>query len=452
MYGEPSRLQILPASSDLHQFLRSGNHPDFKSEGDYLLALCGLTSALDTLHSFFSEDLDIRLIGCHHDLKPRNVLVQDGKFLLTDFGLSTFKEVADGSKTLFKARDSEYAAPECDDPEHDFERGIIGRAIGEFRTNRKVTVGGRFTSSAFHAGSEVNKGVQLWLTQLEAKASSTGRDVAELVKRILQIEPEMRPSAEQVTLDLRYLALKSNFQTVYNLYNSVKNQSTLDMLIEKDRFNFWGYTLGLDDFKSQKIQATDSLRSETFFHRQYQNISKIGEELAIESRTQNDIYARVIRLRMINDDVLSGLPHAFQLSINEKLEQKIVNTEDMDLLKEIKATFQESSKYRSMGTLAAIKYMHRLCQAPPTSFKMHMHLTSVSWKPEKAHDEDTKAHFVLGTLIAKEQPEEIYVLVEKIEYEEHWVGSIGDELLSRVGAIVELLRISASSENVYLLM
>lgn len=457
------------AASNLHDFLRTSDHPDFRSESDYLFALCGLASALDKLHSFVSEDLDIRLIGCHHDLKPANVLVQDGRFLLADFGLSNLKEVREGSQTLFKPRDSEFMAPECEDPDHGFKPGIIGRksdiwslgciiaevqtyitrgkdAIEGFQVFRRVTVG-RFTSSAFHAGRNVNEKVESWLDELEAQTTPTGSSVIELVRSTLQLGPEDRPSAEQITLILRFLALKSKFQATCLLCDSMTGQIDLDLLIEKDRFQLWGYILGLSGSKIQGDQANDALRSDAFFQRQYQNISKIGGQLSIAPQSQNDLHARVVKLRAINDDMLSGLPHAWQLSINAKLEQKIVSTEDISLLEKIKTTFEESSRYRSMATLAAIKHMHHLCNNPPTCFSKDLQLTSITWKPENAHDANTEAHFNIGTISAEEKPEGAYVLVEKIKYDEHWVGHVGEQLYSRVAAVTRLLRISATSDN-----
>ena len=457
------------ADSNLHDFLRSSEHADFRSESDYLFAMCGLASALDKLHSFVCEDLDITLIGCHHDLKPRNVLVQDGKFLLADFGLSNLKEVREGSKTLFKPRDSEFMAPECEDLDHGFEPGIIGRksdiwslgciiaevqtyitqgkdGIEGFQVFRRVTVG-RFTSSAFHAGRNVNENVESWLDKLEAQTTPTGSSVIEHVRSILQLEPEDRPGAEQITLVLRFLALKSKFHAACLLCDSMTDQTNLDLLIEKDRFQLWGYVVGLDGSKISGNQANDALRSDTFFQRQYQNISRVEVQLSIAPKSQNDLHARVVRLRAINDDMLSGLPRAWQLSIDDKLERKIVSTEDMSLLEKIQTTFEESSRYRSMATLAAIKHMHHLCNNPPICFSKDLQLKSITWKPEDAYDANTEAHFNIGTISVEEKPEGAYVLVEKIKYDEHWVGHVGEQLYSRVAAVTRLLRIPATSEN-----
>jgi serine/threonine protein kinase len=52
-------------------------------------------------------------IGCHYDLKPANILVDDNKFLLADFGLSRFKDNSEDSQTSYKSVRGSYVAPEC---------------------------------------------------------------------------------------------------------------------------------------------------------------------------------------------------------------------------------------------------------------------------------------------------------------------------------------------------
>ena len=53
---------------------------------DFVFKLCGLASALSTMHVLKTDFYD--MIGCHRDLKPSNILISDGKLLLADFGVS----------------------------------------------------------------------------------------------------------------------------------------------------------------------------------------------------------------------------------------------------------------------------------------------------------------------------------------------------------------------------
>src|SRR5271156_1749173 len=98
---------------DLHELLSKETRPaEFQDDEAFYLAICGLASALDQLHDYSNDDLKLKVIGCHHDLKPRNVLVDGGKFILADFGLSTMTDAKEDPKTLFQDRDLYFAAPE----------------------------------------------------------------------------------------------------------------------------------------------------------------------------------------------------------------------------------------------------------------------------------------------------------------------------------------------------
>lgn len=231
------------AEYDLNKLLQSQQPSSFTSELDYLFALCGLATALDKLHTFCSEDLDITLIVCHHDLRPHNILIKDGKFLLADFGLSNLKEVSEGSKTPWKTGDSRYLAPECEDANNNFLPGMVGRksdiwsfgcvlaelvtyimqgpgGLKTFEEYRKVVLAERLTLHSFHAGREPNKGVETWLTALDKTATNVCRELIGLVRDMLQIEPDDRPSANQVTHRLRFAAVKNTFDSVDSALNS----------------------------------------------------------------------------------------------------------------------------------------------------------------------------------------------------------------------------------------
>lgn len=121
------------AEYNLGQLLSSERRPShLQSESDFLIALSGLISAIQNLHDYFSDALELKFIGCHHDLKPANILVEQGKFLLGDFGLSSLKRGSKGSKSPFAGGEGWYMAPECEDSENEFpqarseERAICG--------------------------------------------------------------------------------------------------------------------------------------------------------------------------------------------------------------------------------------------------------------------------------------------------------------------------------------
>ena len=76
----------------------------FKTTPIFLLSLSGLASIVEELHIYESEALHVSLLGCHHDLKPRIVLVVEARFLLADFGLSKVKNLSKRVQIIFRGR------------------------------------------------------------------------------------------------------------------------------------------------------------------------------------------------------------------------------------------------------------------------------------------------------------------------------------------------------------
>jgi serine/threonine protein kinase len=54
----------------------------------------------------------VRRIGCHHDLRPANILLLDGRFVITDFGLSRLKPSSGTSKDPLGGGVDEYLETE----------------------------------------------------------------------------------------------------------------------------------------------------------------------------------------------------------------------------------------------------------------------------------------------------------------------------------------------------
>ena len=79
------------------------------------------------MHDSFAEKLDIRLAGYHHDLAPKNILVDGSRLMLADFGLSNFKDLSEKPSTYFKDNHGDFIAPECLDLEGKLVRSRIGQ-------------------------------------------------------------------------------------------------------------------------------------------------------------------------------------------------------------------------------------------------------------------------------------------------------------------------------------
>ena len=453
------------AEYDLRRLLESDQPSNFQFEHNYLFALCGLASALEKLHDFSYKELDVELIGCHHDLRPHNILIQDGKFLLADFGLSNLKEIVEGSHTPWKKGDNRYLAPECEDAERGFLPGNVGRksdiwsfgcilaelvtymmegreGVSKFEKARKVTLAGFLIVSTFHAGQDLNKGLEAWLARLEQNASPAVVGLVGLAREMLQIHSKARPSAHRVTQRMRCLALKSQFDDVDDGFNTmVAGKPQLELLIERERCSLWGDIMGLSDSAMPESIVQLTLMADEAFVRNFENLSSIRAEATLNPEPQEDLHARVIRLRTINDGLIQVLPHSLQVAIYRRLEQKLVSTDDLARLIEVRETFDEKSRYRAIGTLAAVKQMYRFYEMPGDGHGRRMELHSVIWTSQKSFD-----HFQIGELRAEDRPS-TRALVERIEYDERWVHAVGDELFNRIGGVAELLRTCSRSDK-----
>jgi serine/threonine protein kinase len=200
-----------------------------------LIALADLASAVECVHNFVDEKIDHHLIGLHHDLRPKNILVSENSFILADFGLSKFQRISDDSGNIFKTGIGDYIAPECKDIGNHFEKSRIGRSsdiwslgcifaeiatfvalqssgVLDFRRKRKFTLtsekGPARTFSLFHRGPlNENEAVTEWLEDLDTITSKPIRLLISLVRKMLSLNQDSRPNAKEVTSALQMIAL-----------------------------------------------------------------------------------------------------------------------------------------------------------------------------------------------------------------------------------------------------
>ncbi|KAG8534313.1 uncharacterized protein KY384_001157 [Bacidia gigantensis] len=457
------------ADHDLNALLQGQQPSDFSSEQDFLFALCGLASALEKLHTYSCEDLDVTLIGCHHDLKPDNILLLGTKLILADFGLSSFKPASEGSKTTCTPGDTRYLAPECEDWDNSFQPGEVGRKsdiwsfgcvlsevitymmlgpfeVNQFEQSQKVTLeksDGRWTLCSFHAGTKLNKNVEVWLTTLDHTATTACKGMLNLVRQMLSIDPDDRPYADEVARCLRFWTIESIFTHVNVALSSRYRpyRRELDMLIEMERLHLWGQIVGLKGPYDKTVWHKNTFTVNNSFHQTFQNLKDIEEKVVLRSETGDDLHTKAIQLRMINDKLVHTLPEASQAALNSLLEQKLLNTDDLGFLELIKQTFDQGSQHRSIGTLAAVRYMNQLCEAPTKGHGRRMQLGEVFSKLQKSF------HLFSIEEISAEGKHPTQALVEKIKYEEFWLNKLGEELFDRIGSVLELLRTASRSDK-----
>ena len=270
-YRQRHNLLFLRSSDgDLGDLLRSSNRPlPFMENESFLIALAGLASAIHKVHVFTANEFDLNLIGCHHDVKPRNVLVDSGRFLLSDFGLSRFQLESDGSMTPYRVRNGYEIPPEC----HvipDGEKPVVHRSsdiwsLGciiayilaymrdgadgcqSFKKARGYRVGNE-KLFYFHREGRVNENMHQWLQDLGAKCSVAEKMTLQLVREMLAIKPEDRPTASAVTASLQFIALYAMSEVISSrmrFFQATTEQTELELAMEEKRFASWRWSLGV---------------------------------------------------------------------------------------------------------------------------------------------------------------------------------------------------------------
>ncbi len=244
---------------DLAGLLERDRPPAFQAVENILRALWGLCSALDAVHHLYSENETPTRVGYHFDLKPRNILVDGRKFVLADFGLSSYK---DG--------DGQYTAPEVEDfdaAEETHEEQISSRpsdvwslgciimetlvwmksgaaGVCEFRSERSHNFG-QFRVNSFHLGPNAEApAVTKYLIDLSNNASTKSeRLLIELIRQTLQLNPQARPQAKELERRMRFIVIDAISGQIDRLYARICQEgSPTQALIERMRFECWRET------------------------------------------------------------------------------------------------------------------------------------------------------------------------------------------------------------------
>ncbi|CAZ81471.1 unnamed protein product [Tuber melanosporum] len=215
--------------------LFDGGRPGFDVDTEsFYSSIVGLSSAINHIHNFTYEmgGKNMNFKGYHHDLKPANILIQQGKFVIADFGLSKFKADANTSSTIHKTGTEAYLPPEtCSiDPETNFDDRMVGRSVdiwafgcilaeiatyllrgsggvGEFSRRRLTRVSANMKDNSFHAYNEVKEEVREWLKSLEIMAERDPQisRLIQVVWKTLIPDRKKRPTAQAVLEEVSVL-------------------------------------------------------------------------------------------------------------------------------------------------------------------------------------------------------------------------------------------------------
>jgi len=431
----------------------------FKSNESFLIALARLSSAIEHVHNFVERRINLNLIGCHHDLRPKNILVSRETLLLADFGLSRFKEQSESSGTVFRQGGGDYRAPECEDINDDlFPKFVVRRSsdiwsfgcilaetatymilgrcgVTEFKKKRRFKKG-KGSYYLFHYGrGEPNVAVSDWLLELAQKSSTSCKMLLELVGRMLSINEKKRPKAKEVTAGLRLLALLEMADEVDELFSAISLSDSLDAVIEQNRFEAWKYAIGLLNQKSMlDFHGDFGQEQDSQFDSILDCLCEIRDYLrSISPKAQSGGQLIFVPLSGLNDRLGELLDGRLQEKSRTYFRASMVESEDEWLIQKIQQDTRGRSFDKEIRIQATLKHMTKLAMRHylTDSYKQQLDPKTIELGPQFGYHR--LASIQEGNVVH-------HILVEWREYGRKSADkTINDELFVRVEAIADLL-------------
>jgi hypothetical protein len=249
----------------LKQFLELKSRPDgFEDDYSFYKAIHGLCSALHTVHDFGSPGTLLKMKGYHHDLKPGNILFSQGRFILSDFGLSSLISASDQTQPKYKPTLGYYLAPECPGKWNEFNAENVGQeadvwalgcillvvliymqsgpeGINKFWEGQKRKIKGHYIW-VLHDSDGLYPEVPKRMEVLQHCNSSEAKGLVKLIKEMLQLQPSKRPSMRTVSSVTEYLAVKSMHNATLGLFEKVRAKNNR-FFLEFERFRQFGHVV-----------------------------------------------------------------------------------------------------------------------------------------------------------------------------------------------------------------
>jgi serine/threonine protein kinase len=425
--------------------LLNGPRPEaFTYDAAILVALSGLCSAVCAVHQIFCSSYKLDLIGCHHDLKPANVLVEGSRFLLADFGLSRFKEASESSDTLSRTVYPYYTPPECCESENG-ERPIVRRSsdiwslgciiaevvtymqdgaqgVADFEQQRVFTEGS-FIRHRFHRGRREEPAVTTWIRQRQQSRSRTRRMLGRLVGEILQLEPEKRPRAQEVDEKMRFITVDAICQPISDLYNKICTKSkSYEPILERARFDSWRDACGVLDFdEDNPLGQWNETKISPLV---YETLGHLHDHLEAISLDCNNPRSPIFEpLRQNNDLLIDHLSHEGRDRARTYLDTQMMSEPkiaELAIIGENNPTISQDSRLRIMAT---IKCMAEVLQGRPA----HPAKIDRSSLEMKARVDDFQIQYLRG----HRGKDKSLVLVESKTYREHYSSPQNAEKLQK---------------------
>ena len=477
-----TNLLFEPAAMDLDQFFLSPTRiHGFDEDWMFYKATRGLADGLDYLHNFrpfvVGKDVNVTKHGYHHDIKPRNILVQGTAFILSDFGTSRLKALDSNTKTLWKDTTVEYGAPESRS-EADWSPQDIGRAfdiwslgcilcevgafvedgnegVASFRSEREIS-GPYGDHRNFHHDGELNRNVGVWLERKErSPTAQLGSQFFALCRRLLIIEPARRPPSYDVVQALSYLSLQGLFQSIME---KIKNYSAaipdgtgthlhrIRVKLEEKRLTAWAWVLGLTSLKgNRRVYDTQLLK---VWPQCITLLQTLGSRLTETCNTQEPKLSHLTldALFHTNNNLSDEVSQESRLLIDDTFNILSTSNQDVSSLQGIEGVALDDTTpghYREAGMTAAVRLMALLTS--------QNHSTNVGARIEPAlitPDGRSKEPKTFWYADGFQEGDRRRVLVEMKGYGTKWTQDAhndsfretGEKIFQRIQALVAMLR------------
>lgn len=346
------------AHTDLENVLTGkwSNHNLMRSE-DFIDELRALTSALNALHFYRFKEMELDLVGCHHDLKPSNILVFNGHFVLADFGLSRLAPIHDGSLIKFKDCIGDFFSPES---LQDLSTQPIGRksdiwslgcvvievatfivfghsGVQDFRRKRETKVSPNYQNSRFHDNTRLKHEVTTWIKELSQKAEESTEDLIKLTSGMFNVVSQKRPDIEEVLRNLNFISLKALATKAIKLFKDFfKYNGDFNLEMERTKFGEWYSVLGLGS-RAQDVRDDFLIRLGADFRDKIRTIIRVLERILDPVETPVDweetLDQAYLEIRQCNDDLWSALPSQMRKAMQAKWKSRRLMTKDIDDLR-----------------------------------------------------------------------------------------------------------------------
>ena len=466
-YTFKSRHNLLFPKADgktLADMLESSPPRHFRSVQQIILALSGLCSALRAMHGFDYPDLEVLAIGCHHDLRPENILVHKECFLIADFGLSTFKDSNKPSNTSFKNVRGDYVAPECENLEDLSERTVIGRpsdiwslgcimlevitymaegpkGVTDFEAERGFKVEDHRRYRFHHGIRAESPAVIMQLDRLHGcMESRAGRKLLLLIREILNLHPKKRPSAAETNEKMEYITIEALCENVHGQCSRIFQISeSMQAWLVLSKITSW--------MRICKVHQHDLLEQWHPSHNPNYQLTKkcllnMQEILTTILPDCKRHLSHVYRpLHDLNQNLHEALPKHLQTQAEAIFRSYALNTIDRNGLYDIANDQTSSSNQAEISVLARVRLLNAIVDDESIVGHPELKVDPSSLKREKLNyknEESTSrhAHRVLRNGIN----EPVGVLVEAKQYADGIGEQCQAELVNRLSKVTKLLR------------